>query len=172
MGYRRANNRRKKGRKLRIELTKYLMDRGYKETGWLASFWDLSSDTIRDYKNEAEHKTVSKKHRKKIKRIKDWEDEDTPTAVKTYYDRKMGNVGCFIATAAYGKDYNKELNLLRRLRDDKLVKTRLGRYFINLYYTFSPSLAKWISNSQLLSIIVIILLKPLIKVLEISIESE
>jgi len=59
-------------------------------------------------------------------------------------DRK----GCFIATACYG-DYNsREVMLLREYRDTVLMKNTIGKLFIKLYYTVSPSIAKRIEKSH------------------------
>lgn len=58
--------------------------------------------------------------------------------------------GCFVATACYG-DYNAiEVLVLRQYRDDKLLKTFLGRGFINFYYLVSPYFALLISKSDTL----------------------
>lgn len=54
---------------------------------------------------------------------------------------------CFIATAAYGVDYNDNLNVLYSFRDNVLLKSYLGKQFVTLYYLTSPPLAKLISNS-------------------------
>jgi len=56
--------------------------------------------------------------------------------------------GCFIATAVYGKEDVKEIRILRRFRDDFLVKRRTGKSFVSLYYYLSPSIAKVIGGSR------------------------
>lgn len=52
------------------------------------------------------------------------------------------NEGCYIATAVYGDYDAEEVLILRKFRDNFLQKYLLGRSFIKLYYTISPSLAK------------------------------
>lgn len=47
---------------------------------------------------------------------------------------------CFIATAVYGSDA-QETEVLRRWRDARLARSRLGRLAIKLYYRLSPSAA-------------------------------
>jgi hypothetical protein len=54
--------------------------------------------------------------------------------------------GCFIATAAYGVDYNDELSVLYELRDQVLRRSRLGRRCVSLYYVASPPIASWIAR--------------------------
>ena len=56
---------------------------------------------------------------------------------------------CFIATACYGNYEAPEVLVLRKYRDDNLSKTLLGKVFVKIYYSFSPSFAKLISESDL-----------------------
>lgn len=46
--------------------------------------------------------------------------------------------GCYVATAVYGSYDCPEVWVLRRFRDNKLAKRRLGRSFISFYYFVSP----------------------------------
>ena len=60
--------------------------------------------------------------------------------------------GCYVATCVYGSYDCPEVWVLRRFRDDSLSKKHIGRWFIKIYYTFSPILVKlfgkykWFSN--------------------------
>ena len=56
--------------------------------------------------------------------------------------------GCFIATAAFGDPFAKEIIILSKFRDEILQMNRVGRIFIKLYYKFSPTLAKFISDKS------------------------
>lgn len=56
--------------------------------------------------------------------------------------------GCFIATAAYGVDYNDELRVLNDFRDRALMKSSLGRQCVSLYYVLSPPLARRLARSR------------------------
>jgi hypothetical protein len=58
--------------------------------------------------------------------------------------------GCFIATAAYGTDTAKELDILREYRDEVLLPTNLGARLVSLYYKTSPPLANFISQHEVL----------------------
>lgn len=53
--------------------------------------------------------------------------------------------GCLIATAAYGSELAPQVQLLRELRDSKIMNTASGAAFVNgfnhVYYSFSPSVA-------------------------------
>lgn len=51
--------------------------------------------------------------------------------------------GCYVATAVYGSYDCPEVWTLRRYRDQYLSESLLGRAFIRLYYTVSPTLVKW-----------------------------
>lgn len=70
--------------------------------------------------------------------------------------------GCFIATATTG-DYNHPTVVqLRNFRDNTLENYVLGRKFIQFYYRNSPPIADYISQRQLLKIILYFsFIKPL-----------
>ncbi|MDB4349555.1 PKD domain-containing protein [Omnitrophica bacterium] len=73
-----------------------------------------------------------------------------------------GGSRCFIATAAYGTSTAHEIYLLRRLRDEHLLKNRIGRRFIKAYYRHSPPIAEYISARPRLRQIVRSMLKPIV----------
>jgi hypothetical protein len=62
--------------------------------------------------------------------------------------------GCFIATAAYGTDTAKQLDVLRAFRDQVLLKDPLGSRLVSLYYRFSPPAANYISQHNALRTVV------------------
>jgi hypothetical protein len=55
---------------------------------------------------------------------------------------------CFIATACYGNIQAEEVIVLRKYRDEVLIKHFLGRLFVTTYYKISPPIAKFIANSN------------------------
>jgi hypothetical protein len=66
----------------------------------------------------------------------------------------LNSSGCFIATAAYGTDTAKQLDVLRAYRDQVLLKDPLGARLVSLYYRFSPSAANYISQHDALRTVV------------------
>ncbi len=55
---------------------------------------------------------------------------------------------CFIASAAYGTETAKELDILREFRDGVLLLNRSGAKFVSLYYRTSPPIADLISQHE------------------------
>lgn len=58
-----------------------------------------------------------------------------------------GELGCFIATAAYGSELHWKIDILRHWRDFHLRESKFGRFFIRVYYTYSPRISKIVSRS-------------------------
>jgi len=74
--------------------------------------------------------------------------------------------GCFIATAAYGTDTAKELDILREFRDTVLLRNSLGVKFVSLYYKISPPIARFISQHEALRTVVRVgFVDPIVKIL-------
>ena len=63
-----------------------------------------------------------------------------PFCSTTFKSFKSG--WCFIATAVYQQNDAEPVLVLRRFRDDVLIKSVVGRGFINLYYKLSPQIAE------------------------------
>lgn len=82
--------------------------------------------------------------------------------IKEATEREKGQ--CFIATACYENFDAPEVIVLRQLRDDKLVKTLLGKLFVKFYYSVSPFFAILISKSDLTKKLVrYCFLEPIVK---------
>jgi hypothetical protein len=56
--------------------------------------------------------------------------------------------GCFIATATYGSAMAGEVAMLRRFRDERLLKSPLGQAAVASYYALSPALATVIADNE------------------------
>jgi len=74
--------------------------------------------------------------------------------------------GCFIATAAYGTDTAREINILREFRDAVLLPNSLGAKFVSFYYKTSPPIADFISQQEVLRTAVRVgFVDPIVKIL-------
>jgi len=74
--------------------------------------------------------------------------------------------GCFIATAAYGTDKAKEIDILREFRDVVLLSNSLGAELVSLYYKTSPPIASFISQHEVLRTAVRVgFVDPIVKIL-------
>ena len=75
-----------------------------------------------------------------------------------------GGGGCFIATAAYGSLMEPHVKILRDFRDRFLLGNPIGKFFVRLYYTYSPPIAYFIAKHDSLKSIVRISLLPVVGV--------
>lgn len=73
-----------------------------------------------------------------------------------------GGGGCFIATAAFGSSIQPHVALLQQFRDSVLLTNAFGKKFVSLYYTYSPPIADFIAESDILRGVVRVMLYPLI----------
>lgn len=80
---------------------------------------------------------------KGLKESKDYVDQ---LAAAHGIERPKG--ACFVATVCYGDYDAPEVRVLRRFRDEKLMKTAAGRVFVRLYYSASPFWAARIARSE------------------------
>jgi len=74
-------------------------------------------------------------------------------ASNTFHTRKSKG-GCFIATAVYGSANSPEVILLKHFRDKVLQQSKLGRITVDIYYCFSPFIARFLSNKEALKKVV------------------
>jgi len=88
--------------------------------------------------------------------------ESTTGGTVTSSSGSGGGGGCFIATAAFGSKFEKHVQLLRRFRDLYLMTHKIGRAFVNAYYTYSPPMADFIANHDMLRMMVRWSLLPLV----------
>jgi len=73
-----------------------------------------------------------------------------------------GDIGCFIATAAYGSMVEPHVQILRDFRDRFLIADDAGKFLVELYYKYSPPLAGFIARHDTLRMMVRIALLPVV----------
>ena len=76
-----------------------------------------------------------------------------------------GSSGCFIATAAYGTPVAAQIDVLRRWRDDSLLRSGAGAAIADAYYRVSPPVARRVAESDTLAGVVRTALAPVIAVI-------
>jgi hypothetical protein len=73
----------------------------------------------------------------------------------------LARSNCFIATAAFRSADAAPVALLREFRDEVLLRTRLGRAFVDWYYDWSPNAARWLVDNPAFRFPVLLALAPL-----------
>jgi len=136
-------------------------------------------DTINGWYDYSEHTTFNDDGHSITLEVKDggYGDSDglangiivDPGGIATFGDSVYSSfgsnvMGCFIATAAFGSKFEKHVQLLRRFRDLYLMPNSIGRVFVKAYYRYSPPMADFIANHDVLRTMVRWSLAPLIAV--------
>jgi len=84
---------------------------------------------------------------------------------------QLGISGCLIATATFGSELAPQVQQLRELRDNTLLKTSSGSSFMTgfnqIYYSFSPTIANWERQNPIFKEVVKIAITPLLTSLSI-----
>lgn len=92
--------------------------------------------------------------------------EATPLQITSPEEEQNEGGGCLIATAAYGSEMASQIQILRELRDDKLLSTSSGSAFMTgfntLYYSFSPAIADLERQSPIFKEVVKVTITPLL----------
>jgi len=92
---------------------------------------------------------------------------------EVYAEAEERKGACIIATAAYGSELDPHVQFLRGFRDNIVLKTFAGSKFMDVfnawYYSFSPSVASFVSSSEPLKSAVRGALYPLIGILHLGI---
>ncbi len=89
-------------------------------------------------------------------------DDDVSGTPAEEYGEALIQPKCFIATAAYGTPMVRQVKILCQFRDDYLLTNLPGKYFVDLYYKYSPSIAEYIVQRKWLRKSVRIALWPFI----------
>ena len=81
-------------------------------------------------------------------------DEKDPQDSLTPSNNNSGfGGGCLIATATFGSELSPQVQQLRELRDNSILQTESGGFFMNsfndFYYSFSPTVADYERENQL-----------------------
>lgn len=72
-----------------------------------------------------------------------------------------GSSGCFIATAAFGSNMDRHVQILSEFRDNRLLTSPAGHRMVDLYYKFSPPAAYFLRQHPAARVVVRYSLMPL-----------
>jgi hypothetical protein len=72
-----------------------------------------------------------------------------------------GGSGCFIATAAFGSNMDRHVQILSEFRDNRLLTSPAGHRMVDLYYKFSPPAAYFLRQHPAARVVVRYSLMPL-----------
>lgn len=98
------------------------------------------------------------------KSIIDILSRDTNYRVREALETLESKRSCYIATAVYGSHLAPEVKYLKNFRDNVLLPTIVGRFFVFLYYWISPPVSRLISeNDKLKSLVRFFLVKPCVQ---------
>ena len=78
---------------------------------------------------------------------------------------KSGDDGCYIATMVYGSYDSPEVLVLRRFRDQFLLKNYIGEKFVKIYYQFSPKIVEKTKHLKSIHSVIRLFLNPLTKII-------
>ena len=74
--------------------------------------------------------------------------------------------GCYIATMAYGSYEHPQVFILRQFRDETLDKSTFGKWFIKVYYHYSPLLVEKLKNQKIANVLIRKSLNQFIKLIK------
>jgi len=101
--------------------------------------------------------------------VKNEENQCVPerATMTTEMQQKSSNGGgCLIATATFGSELSTQVQQLRELRDNVLLQTNFGSFFMTgfnqFYYSFSPTIADWERQNPVFKEAVKLAITPLI----------
>jgi hypothetical protein len=100
-----------------------------------------------------------------FERVAQQEDPpDSPSGLEVSFSSESdsGSVSCFFATALYRKFDHPHVQLLRKFRDRYLLANRFGRIFVNMYYGWSPTIARFVAQWKPIKVLVRFTLIPII----------
>jgi hypothetical protein len=81
-------------------------------------------------------------------------------------DTDTASISCFIATAAYGSYLDPHVRVLRDFRDRVLARSPGGRVILDLYYEWSPPVARFIARHERLRTAVRWALTPVVYMIQ------
>jgi len=92
----------------------------------------------------------------------DYSNEASIATETTQSSAGTSTGGCFIATAVFGSSLAPQVVILREFRDTILIKSAVGRNFLQAYNRYSPGLAGIVEKHETLRVMIRLGLLPLV----------
>ncbi len=141
------------------EITEEELEQKLKEIGW-------SQSQIEELK---ESKPISQEEVMEVEEVEDEEVEIQEEEKITTPETPSSGGGCLIATATFGTEFSPQVQQLREIRDDTVLKTNSGTFFLKgfnqFYYSFSPTIADMERQSPIFKEFVKITITPMLTTL-------
>jgi hypothetical protein len=121
--------------------------------------WTTGLDEIKSHLDSIESslskiKAMQKKRMIELETKRKLKEDAKMAEQEAKKDLGLKDDSCFIATAAYGTATSAKIDKLRLFRDEYLQKSSPGKAFIRFYYENSPPVAGFISEHEVLRLMV------------------
>jgi hypothetical protein len=97
------------------------------------------------------------------------DEAECASTYEVWVDWRDTDEVCFIATAAYGTSTAEEIDTLRAFRDEVMLESIVGSQLVDWYYQYSPPVADFISEHDVLRTLVReLLVAPIASLVEVT----
>ncbi|MFC1591334.1 CFI-box-CTERM domain-containing protein [Thermodesulfobacteriota bacterium] len=140
---------------LKINITKGVIDKALEVTGYLVEF-DMDDELMQSFAD----------NRKTLFNLQGQFAQAVETKTSNSQDSSQSSSGCYLATMVYGSYDHPKVLILRKYRDERLLRSPVGRKVVAIYYNCSPYVVKKLKGKELINVTIRHCLNLLIKVIK------